>query len=357
MTTYLADLHTHTDISNGSFGIDLHVDAIIRRADELGGKVFVLSMPEHNTIEGQDQLREKVTGSGINYLSGIEVSTIDGIQKPHILGYGIDTDQLAQNVEYSAFLDQIRGSRNAKAEDLCEKICSDPLIFKGTSAEYPISVTYDELTSGRKTPTLEGIGRVFADKINAHLRAESEEYQLNMYQAWRIFMRRKMDEHSAIWGIIGKYFPDISPDNESWNVEGQLVYMPTEDAIEMIHELGGVAVLAHPGKDGFKKNDIERFSAEYQLDAVEVFSTNHRKNDVSRLYTAATNAGLLVTGGSNWHGPGYTEAINAFDARTPEFGHPKPQYIRLIPQLMIDFLQDERIQAQLSTIPIDKVLP
>jgi predicted metal-dependent phosphoesterase TrpH len=79
-----------------------------------------------------------------------------------------------------------------------------------------------------------------------------------------------------------------------------------EDAIEVIHAAGGVAVWAHPFWDiaasGTVLAALDRFTAA-GLDGVEVFYAAHDEAQTRALYSAARERGLLATGSSDFHGP------------------------------------------------------
>jgi predicted metal-dependent phosphoesterase TrpH len=72
------------------------------------------------------------------------------------------------------------------------------------------------------------------------------------------------------------------------------------DAIRMIHDAGGVAVLAHPGRQG----TLARLKAlrSVGLDGVEVRHPSHNAEDEARLGAIADALSLLPSGGSDWHG-------------------------------------------------------
>jgi predicted metal-dependent phosphoesterase TrpH len=73
-----------------------------------------------------------------------------------------------------------------------------------------------------------------------------------------------------------------------------------DHAIAMIHSAGGLAVLAHPGGAGTR----ERLTAlmALGLDGVEVKHPSHSPSDTTRLRTLCEQLGLVVSGGSDWHG-------------------------------------------------------
>ena len=87
---------------------------------------------------------------------------------------------------------------------------------------------------------------------------------------------------------------------------GRPAFMPRigptpREVIMRIHAAGGIASAAHPGK--LKRDDIVEAMIAEGLDAVEVYHTDHTVADVVRYQELADTRGLLVTGGSDYHGP------------------------------------------------------
>jgi hypothetical protein len=72
------------------------------------------------------------------------------------------------------------------------------------------------------------------------------------------------------------------------------------DAIRLIHDAGGVAIWAHPGRDGTRQR-VEAMVA-VGLDGVEVSHPGHSMDDMNRLNALARHRDLLRSGGSDWHG-------------------------------------------------------
>jgi hypothetical protein len=67
-----------------------------------------------------------------------------------------------------------------------------------------------------------------------------------------------------------------------------------------VHSLGGVAVMAHPGRTPAELADE---IAEAGLDGLEVFCSTHTPEDAARFGALARARGLLMTAGSDFHGP------------------------------------------------------
>jgi predicted metal-dependent phosphoesterase TrpH len=77
---------------------------------------------------------------------------------------------------------------------------------------------------------------------------------------------------------------------------------PPGAVIALIAEAGGIASLAHPGKAGLDALIGSLVSA--GLPAIEAFHPDHDAADVARYRRIADTYGLLLTGGSDYHGPG-----------------------------------------------------
>ncbi len=84
--------------------------------------------------------------------------------------------------------------------------------------------------------------------------------------------------------------------------------MTFREAISLIHGSGGIAVLAHPGhtvRDGaFALENTIREMKEAGLDAIEVFSTKHDKDQTGAIYNLAKKYKLAMSAGSDFHGYG-----------------------------------------------------
>jgi predicted metal-dependent phosphoesterase TrpH len=78
--------------------------------------------------------------------------------------------------------------------------------------------------------------------------------------------------------------------------------MTAEDAIALIHRAGGTASLAHPGANRVSQVEL-KVLADCALDAVEANHPEHVPSQVLAYERWAAPLGLLITGGSDYHGP------------------------------------------------------
>jgi predicted metal-dependent phosphoesterase TrpH len=74
------------------------------------------------------------------------------------------------------------------------------------------------------------------------------------------------------------------------------------DAVEIVHGAGGTASVAHPGANGISRQEL-KVLAEAGLDAVEAYHPEHPPNQAEAFERWAAELGMLVTAGSDYHGP------------------------------------------------------
>jgi 3',5'-nucleoside bisphosphate phosphatase len=101
------------------------------------------------------------------------------------------------------------------------------------------------------------------------------------------------------------YVNSVSEAFDRWLADDGPAFVPTallepRDAVALIHESGGLAFWAHPAPRLFEQR-LERFVAS-GLDGIECFRPRLGAVDQGRLRRAAESYGLLLSGGSDWHG-------------------------------------------------------
>ena len=105
--------------------------------------------------------------------------------------------------------------------------------------------------------------------------------------------------------VAAGYVESVQDAFEQWLATGQPAYVPRTGpspatVIEVIHAAGGVASFAHPGvtrKDGLIATLVDR-----GLDAIEVYHSDHTLEDERTYQLLATRLGVLISGGSDFHG-------------------------------------------------------
>lgn len=246
------DLHLHTNHSDGSLRPS-EVLALAKQAN-----VTALAITDHDITTGIPEALASGETLGIEVIPGIEISSFDGKSELHILGYCLNW----QDAQFNERLATLRASRHRR----------NPLIIERLQAA-GLDVTYEEV---RALAGTESVGR-------PHIA------QLLMQKQYVTSAKDAFDRYLA---------------------EGKPAYvardLPTPaEAIGWITEAKGVAVLAHPTwvkATGEKLRTLVRALKDAGLGGIEVYYSTHTKSDTSRYLELARQLGLLMTGGSDFHG-------------------------------------------------------
>jgi hypothetical protein len=106
-----------------------------------------------------------------------------------------------------------------------------------------------------------------------------------------------MDRHVPTY--VEAFDRYLSNDGPAFVPHGKL---RLEEAIERVHQAGGVAVMAHPVLT--RRDELIAGMVRSGLDGIEVIHPAHTPASVRFYRGLATKYGLIVTGGSDYHGPG-----------------------------------------------------
>ncbi|AKG34519.1 PHP domain-containing protein [Paenibacillus durus] len=247
------DLHTHTLASDGMQPPAENV----RLAKEKG--LAAVAITDHDTVAGIAEALAAGEQYGITVVPGVEISTRDGGKDIHILGYYVDyRDELF--LKRLAALQETRAARN---EAIIERL-------RGLGIEITMEGVIRGI--GRELRPDESVGRPhIADEL-VRLGAA-------------IDMRDAFNKYLAEGAAAFVSPPRISPG----------------EACVWIAEAKGKAVLAHPGLYG----DDELVCGILEgggFTGVEAYHSDHGPEDVDRYVEMAREYGLLVTGGSDFHG-------------------------------------------------------
>lgn len=124
--------------------------------------------------------------------------------------------------------------------------------------------------------------------------------------------------------IFGDIYKMLFSKESRMNVLMEVTYPEPEEIIDAIHEAGGIAVLAHPGfYDNFELFD--ELVEKGKLDGVEVYHPENTPEQQEKLLKIAKKKGLVVTGGSDFHG-----AFNAYPVKLGEYGPSEDEVAALI---------------------------
>jgi 3',5'-nucleoside bisphosphate phosphatase len=263
------DLQSHSTHSDGA----LPARAVVAAAADAG--VELLALTDHDTVDGVDEALEAGAARGLRVVPAVELSAIDGdAEDLHVLGYLIDHRAVAILGPLAAY----RADRAARAVRMAEALRDCGLQLD--------------------LPQRETIGR-------PHLAQAAFDHPAN-----RMRLERE--------GIV-----NASQLLEAYLVPGAPAFRrrttPTvAEAIEVVHEAGGVAVWAHPFWDVDDTNAVvERIGrfAQLGLDGVEAFYPAHDALRARAIAQRCAELDLLTTGSADFHGPAHPmfNSFRAFD--------------------------------------------
>lgn len=247
-----ADLHTHSFFSDGTDS----PGEIIRRGRQNG--VRAVALTDHDTVAGLTEFQLEAKRQGVEAVPGLEISTSVNKLRIHILGYYIDTN----NPRLLSFLKELSAARTENTKAIFEKL-----------------VALKELDYDWERVLELNPGRTWLHSSNVFKAMMADGF----YSGWDQFLP-----------FYRRYFGRKSP--AYLDIEG----FTGEAAVEIILEAKGVPVLAHPklvGDDAQIKKLVDR-----GLAGIEAYYPFHQPEDVGEYLAAAKKFGLLVTGGTDWHG-------------------------------------------------------
>jgi hypothetical protein len=240
------DLHLHTTCSDGSQPPEAVV-ALARRAG-----LHAIAVTDHDTTAGVAAAREAGVVAGVAVIAGIELSCEFDGEELHLLGYGIDSDHPGLR----AVTDRRAVLRRERAAEIVERLRA-----------LGVRITADDI-------------RVPAANVSVGRPHVAEALV-------RLGVVRSIQE--AFTRFLGDGGPAAVPSR------GPQV----GDAIAAVAAAGGVSVWAHPALE-----DTVHFARlrALGLDGVEALRPSLTPITSSALEVAGREAGLLVSGGSDWHG-------------------------------------------------------
>lgn len=240
------DLHTHSTASDGA-----RAPRDVVRAARASG-LSAIALTDHDTVDGLAEATEEGRSSGVRVVPGVELSAVEADAETHLLGL-----HLEHVGRLEARLRDLKTMRLTRAQRIVARL-----------NELGVKVTIDDVLAQS------GGGAVGRPHIARAL----------VNDGWATDLRDAFDRYLG---------------------NGRAAFVPKDrlsmtDAISMIHDAGGLAVLAHPGASGTRARIESLVSA--GLDGVEVRHPSHSAEDAARLLALVEHFHLVPSGGSDWHG-------------------------------------------------------
>lgn len=276
------DLHLHSTASDGTLSPTELVYAALDKGLE------VIALTDHDTTEGVGEAIGAAHGTSLEVIPGVEISTdVPGTNELHILGYHIDP----QHAELTAPLSALRHARVERAQRTlaCLAQAGCPLEW-----EHLVELSQGDVI-GRPHIAQALVDAGHVDTVRS---------------AFRLYLARGRPAYVERYKLTPK------------------------QALETIRRAGGVPVLAHPSRV------LEQIPALVRagLEGLEAYYPTYPEPEQLFLVKLARKHNLIVTGGSDFHGPGITEA-----------SEPGVVYV---PQSMVSALAARARKIQRSRVPL-----
>ena len=243
------DLHIHSTASDGRHS----PREIVRKAAGLGLEVIALA--DHDSVDGiAPALEEARKLNRLQFIPSVEVSTDVPSGEVHILGYFIDYT----SEELAAALEQFRYSREGRAQGMVAKL-----------AELGIQISWERVRE------IAGDGAI-----------------------GRPHIAQAMLEKGHIGSIKEAFDKYIARDGPAYVERDK---MTPEEAVRLILRNRGLPVMSHP----FTAPEPEAMIVELKaagMVGIEAYYNNYMNEEIGNLIALAKDHGLIITGGSDYHG-------------------------------------------------------
>ncbi|MFA7060441.1 MAG: PHP domain-containing protein [Pedobacter sp.] len=248
------DLHIHSNCSDGAFS----PKELVEQAKKEG--LTTIAIADHDSVAGVPETLSAGVAHDIEIIPAVELSVqYRTWQDVHLLGYDIDYTDSGLCERLNAFRER-REQRNVEIIQMVNETLS---VEMRTRIELSEVLAYTRDAIGRPHIARALLKRGYVDSVE---------------EAFRRY-------------LVPCNVPKC--------------YWPIDDAISEIQRVGGVAVLAHPTTitdDRQELHNVIRELAKIGLDGIEVFNNLALPNEMEYLRRLAEELGLLVTGGSDFHG-------------------------------------------------------
>ena len=243
------DLHIHSTASDGRHS----PQEIVRKAAGLGLEVIALA--DHDSVDGiAPALEEARKLNRLQFIPAVEVSTDVPSGEVHILGYFVDYT----SEELAAALERFRYSREGRAQGMVAKL-----------AELGVQISWERVRE------IAGDGAI-----------------------GRPHIAQAMLEKGHIGSIKEAFDKYIARDGPAYVERDK---MTPEEAVRLILRNRGLPVMAHPSTAPEPEAMIVELKAAGMV-GIEAYYNNYMNEEIGNLIALAKDHGLIITGGSDYHG-------------------------------------------------------
>jgi predicted metal-dependent phosphoesterase TrpH len=242
-----ADLHLHTFFSDGTYSPEELVEQAQRQQLE------ALALTDHDTIEGCEPTAAACKTARIEFIAGTELTAEQDGHEIHILGYGIDL----HNAHFLREIGKFQAVRQNRIREMVQRL----------------------------------------NQLNVPLKTEEVFALANCRAPGRPHVARALVQAGLVDSLDEAFERFLKKNRPAWVPKFK---MSAADATALIHQAGGVAVMAHPGLN--RSDEVIPRMVEAGLDGIECFHTKHSTAMAEHYLQIAERFQLLVTGGSDCHG-------------------------------------------------------
>jgi predicted metal-dependent phosphoesterase TrpH len=242
-----ADLHLHSHFSDGTYS----PEEVVAHGARFG--LAALALTDHDSVEGCLRMAAACAAADIEFIPGAELTAEQGGNELHLLGYFLDTHHAKLLAEIAKF----QAVRQNRIREMVARL----------------------------------------NRLNIPLPADAVFALANCRSPGRPHVARALVNAGLVGSLDEAFERFLKKGRPAWVPKKK---MSARQGIELIHEAGGLAVLAHPGLN--RTDEVIPGLVEAGLDGIECFHTKHSTTTSERYLEIADRFKLLVTGGSDCHG-------------------------------------------------------
>jgi 3',5'-nucleoside bisphosphate phosphatase len=242
-----ADLHLHTNFSDGTWT----PEDLVLQAQKSG--LSCIAVTDHDTVEGCERAAAACAAVKMEFIPGTELTAEHEDTELHVLGYFLDT----HNEKLLAEISKFQIVRQSRIHEMVARI----------------------------------------NELGVPLKAESVFALANCKSPGRPHVARAMAKAGYVKNLDEAFERFLKKGRPAWVPKSKISAL---EAVELVHQAGGIAVMAHPGLN--KTDSIIPALIAAGLDGIECFHTKHSTAMSERYLEIADKYNLLVTGGSDCHG-------------------------------------------------------